>query len=264
MILSGEKDTKHLDIIILMAGEGNRMRPYTSNCPKALLRINEKGSIFKNTVEIFNKQGWNINIIPIIGHKWDKVEEEIEGMQGNMNFFPTYNPFYSSAGPFVSLWLGILKSEANHAVILNGDTLLSKLLVEEVIHWLEAGEGFGLCITKTDKLSKDDMKILLDENNALQKVSKDIKRKDAIGKSAGVFCIKGRKNIKMLKDTVDRLIKKQHTLDRKYHWHNLVNEIQSQVMIELIDVELESWVEVDTPEEYKKILKSINNEYKDD
>jgi L-glutamine-phosphate cytidylyltransferase len=242
-----------------MAGEGRRLLPLTNDRPKALLHCDDGISIFEHTVRAFITKDLNATIIPVIGHGRLKVLEEVTRLSNIAHFCCATNPFYLTAGPLVSLWVGLMQSKSEQVLILNGDTVIKESLVENLKKWLQLETDdlkpkAGICITKTSDLKKDDMKILV-EDGCFFKAGKDISPDSSVMKSAGVMCIKSYYGKDLLKEKLDLLLMDDKYLKTNFYWHNILNEIKKTFSIDLIYVEADSWHEVDTEED----LKLMNN-----
>lgn len=248
---SVEEGSPKVDVIVLMAGKGKRLLPLTKDRPKSLLLCEGGMSIFEHIVRAVVSYSWSPTIIPVIGHGHRKVYEELERLGALAQYSPAVNPFYDSAGPLVSLWLGLLRSRNEKVVILNGDTLIREPLVADLARWItETGEPgkreVGACVTATARFQPDDMKILLGKNGCFKQAGKDIVPAAGVVKSAGVVALRGRPCKEALKAKLDDLLMGEKALGTRYYWHNILNEIKEQFEISFIEVAPGSWHEVDT------------------
>lgn len=78
---------KKLKAILLVAGEGRRLRPYTLDRPKCLVEINEK-SLLDRQIEILESEGIN-NIVLIGGYKAEMLKNKGNKLKINTKFFET-------------------------------------------------------------------------------------------------------------------------------------------------------------------------------
>ncbi len=248
---------KAVDVIVLMAGEGKRMRPLTEDRPKALLKVPDGKSIFTHIAESFAATALNPTMFPIVGHGVDKVDQEMEKLRSRIRFQKIYNPFYKTTGPVISLWLGILASRAERLIVINGDTLIHPELTEEVSLWLKRQHpdqpSLGLCVSKSPSYTKDEMKVQMNGENIFREVGKHLVPDSRTCKSAGVFVVNGLEAKKALAEKLDRILKTEDGFKTSYHWHNLVNEMSQRFTVELIPVEGSSWCEMDTVEEFQEM-----------
>jgi len=251
---SGELDQESrvkIDVVVLMAGRGRRLLPLTKDRPKAILLCEDGMSIFEHIVRSFLTCNWEPTFIPVIGHGRLKVYEELDRLASLARYAPVMNPFYASAGPLVSLWLGLLQSKNDKVVILNGDTLIRESLVADLARWiLKSGESnrpdVGVCVTPAVHTNPDDMKIKLSKMGRFQRAAKDIAPGANVVKSAGVIALKNLLSRDALKRKVDELLMAEEALNARYYWHYILNEIKGTLDIDLIEVKPDSWYEVDT------------------
>ena len=258
-----EQGSPKVDVIVLMAGKGKRLLPLTKDRPKSLLFCEGGMSIFEHIVRAFVSYSWSPTIIPVIGHGHRKVYEELERLSALAQYSPAANPFYDSAGPLVSLWLGLLRSCNEKVVILNGDTLIREPLVTDLARWITktgaAGKyEVGACVTTTAQYQPDDMKILLGEKGSFKRAGKDIVPAAGVVKSAGVIALRDRSCKEALKAKLDDLLMGEKALGTRFYWHNILNEIKEQFEIGLIEVAPDSWYEVDTNFDLNSINESSN------
>jgi L-glutamine-phosphate cytidylyltransferase len=251
-----------IDVVILMAGQGRRLLPLTEDRPKALLLCEDGVSIFEHTVRSFITKDINATIIPVIGHGRQKVLDDVARLSNIANFSCATNPFYLKAGPMVSLWVGLMQSKNEKVLVINGDTIIKESLVANVKKWLhfkrdDVKPTVGICITKTNDLNKDDMKILVDDKGKFIKAGKNILPCPFVMKSAGVMCINDITGKDLLKEKLDLLLMDENSLKTSFYWHNILNEIKEIFSIDPIYLEAESWHEVDT--EHDLILLDKNN-----
>ena len=245
-----KKDQTNIDVVILMAGEGRRLLPLTKDRPKALLYFKDGMSIFEHIVRAFTNSSLKVNIIPVVGHGRQKVQAEVDRLRNLARFQCVTNPFYSTAGPLVSFWLGLLESRSERVVILNGDTIITQGLVNKVVSWFNKSEQnkpfVGICTTAMDDFLEDDMKIRLDKAGRFDMVGKNIQPGENVLKSAGVLCINNYLTKNALREKVSELLMGEKAVGKKYYWHNILNEINGTLVIDFIDVNKDSWYEVDT------------------
>lgn len=250
-----------VDVIVLIAGEGKRLRPLTNDRPKGLLCCEDGSSIFSNVVRAFANQAWTPTIIPVIGHGRAKVHEEIARLDEINQFEYVYNPFYATAGPLVSLWLGLLQSKNDQVIVVNGDTLVTEALVQKVVPWIKGRNqssrpSISLCVSQSQEFQPDDMKVALDADGAFVRTGKDIAPGTDVVKSAGVMSVRDCLGKRELKARLDQLVMDNKCLARKYYWHNVMDEVKDLFKVELIKVDSDSWYEIDTKIDHQSMIAS--------
>jgi len=76
-----------LKIILLVAGEGKRLRPFTNNCPKCMVEI-DGVSLIDRQLKILQSEGIK-NIVMIGGYKYEMLERESIILKINPRYFET-------------------------------------------------------------------------------------------------------------------------------------------------------------------------------
>ena len=115
-----------MEYIILAAGVGTRLYPYTKNMPKCLVRISEKETIIERAVRLIHANDSSAHITVVVGFEADKIQKLL-GAQCSI----IVNPYYRVTNSVASLWFAsdILNS-GKPVTILNADIVFSKELAE--------------------------------------------------------------------------------------------------------------------------------------
>ena len=199
----------------------------------------------KHTVEMLQRN--NIDVIIILGFKSDLIIEELKGL--NVKFY--INPFFRVTNSIASLWFAREELKDNEDIIFaNADVYWEEDILEllkdnskDVIMLgdksrVEVGDYFFKC--KNDKII--DYGKELDVNNrtceyvGMAKISKDF--------------------MPEFVQNLDYLIKDE---DYNLWWENILYSLSDKKDIHVKDVEGKFWGEVDTIEDYDRILNYINN-----
>lgn len=228
--------------ILMAAGMGTRISQKT-NQPKSLLKVGET-SIIRHTVEMLQTN--NIDVSIILGFKSDLIINELSDL--NVKFY--INPFFRVTNSIASLWFAReeLKDDediifANADVYWEQDILdLLKNSTKDVIMLgdktrVDVGDYFFKC--KNDKIidyGKDlDLTNRTCEYVGIAKISKEF--------------------MPEFIQNLDYLIKDE---DYNLWWENILYSLSDRKDIHVKDVEGKFWGEVDTIEDYDRILQHIN------
>lgn len=228
--------------ILMAAGMGTRISQKT-NQPKSLLKVGES-SIIRHTVEMLQKD--NIEVSIVLGFKSDLIIEELSDL--NVTFY--FNPFFRVTNSIASLWFAKEKLKENDDIIFaNADVYweedileLIKNSSEDVVMLgdktrVELGDYFFKC--KNDKII-DYGKELTVDNRTCEYVG--------IGKISKQFLPEFIENL-------EYLIKEE---DYNLWWENILYSLSDKKDIFVKDVEGNFWGEVDTIEDYNRILEYVN------
>lgn len=117
-----------MEYIILAAGVGSRLYPYTKNSPKCLINVTTEETIIERTVRLINKYDNLAHITVVLGFQSYKIRE----LLGNKCDY-IENPFFRVTNSIASLWFAqeILKKQAN-TVIINADIVFSNAFAKEI------------------------------------------------------------------------------------------------------------------------------------
>ncbi|WP_462137030.1 phosphocholine cytidylyltransferase family protein [Candidatus Mycalebacterium sp.] len=156
--------------IILAAGLGSRLRPYTEYVPKCLLDVGGT-SILKSQINHIRDCGIN-DVVIVVGFGFNKVEAFLRNYDSlGIRIKTIYNPFYKTTNSLVSLCLA--RGEMNDdLVIMNGDDIFEIDILDNMINMRK--ENIVLPVKKKENYDEEDMKIRM-ENGCVSLVTKDIK-----------------------------------------------------------------------------------------
>ncbi|HPZ10655.1 MAG TPA: sugar phosphate nucleotidyltransferase, partial [Candidatus Eremiobacteraeota bacterium] len=93
------------DIIILAAGIGKRLLPYTIEMPKCLVEINNK-AIIENILDSLLRYSEKIDTVHIVvGYKKDEIIRRLNGKYEKLRINYIDNDIYRDTNNIYSLWL---------------------------------------------------------------------------------------------------------------------------------------------------------------
>jgi choline kinase len=115
-----------MNFIILAAGRGTRLRPYTKLTPKCLINIGKGEVLIQRMVRIIKEIDNQANISVVLGYKWNLVKPLIKDCK------VIHNPFYKDSNSIASLWFA-KDLLCDDTIVMNGDVVLSKKLLEMIM-----------------------------------------------------------------------------------------------------------------------------------
>lgn len=144
--------------IILSAGQGRRLLPYTKSTPKCLLELSQKPFI-EYQIDTLLQLGVN-EIVVVVGYAANAVKQVLQERYDSNQVRTLYNPFYEVADNLASCWMA---REELHGefMILNGDTLFEAAIIEKLIN----ANDYPITLASDEKAvyDEDDMKIAHDQ-----------------------------------------------------------------------------------------------------
>lgn len=166
--------------IILCAGQGRRLLPYTESISKCLLSLNHKHFI-EWQIDTLLSAGIR-QVVAVTGYAAERVESLLRRRYAG-KITVVYNPFYELADNLASCWMA-RHHFANDFIILNGDTLFEPGIISR----LSAGQAYSITLATDhkDSYDDDDMKVIT-MNQQLKSVGKKLPLKQVNGESIGIM-----------------------------------------------------------------------------
>ena len=221
--------------IILCAGQGRRLLPYTESTPKCLLSLNNKHFI-EWQIDALQKVGIE-QIVAVVGYAAQRIETILNKRYGDKVSF-VYNPFYEIADNLASCWMA-REHFKDDFIILNGDTLFEPQVISTL---LSANEyPITLATDVKDSYDDDDMKIIT-EGNRLLSVGKKLPMQQVNGESIGVMHFNPI-GAKLFKDTIEELMYSPESLQKWYL--SIIDQLASQGKVSTCSIHGLDWTEVD-------------------
>ena len=171
--------------LILSAGQGRRLLPFTEDRPKCLLPIRGKTVIEWQMQELAECGIADVTVV--VGFGADKVREALASSWLPLRVRTVYNPLFEVSDNLVSCWMA-REAMRGDFILLNGDTLFE----QEVVDRLLASESSPVTIAISRKrfYDSDDMKVRCDGTTLLG-VSKDLHPHETDGESIGMLLFRG-------------------------------------------------------------------------
>lgn len=260
------EDGEELDVIILMAGEGRRLRPFTEKITKAMLPCQDGKTIVQKNIENIKKAFKKSAYIPVVGHAYETALAHLQEIKMNQeantpDIEHVYNPFYAETGPLTSLWAGLLKSNKENLLVVNGDTIYSEALIFQIKHWMskQKRDSAALCISKKKTYMPDEMKVKLSDTDTFLEVGKNIQPLEAQATSAGALCIKGIAAKRKFSQHLEKTMSSPDALTKTYPWHHVLNTVPETFLLEMIWTPSTAWEELDTVVDFKEFNQTQTN-----
>ena len=241
--------------IILAAGKGTRLNPFTDHFPKGMIKLFDK-SLLEMQINNFKDCGIN-NITIVTGFKNEKIAFPEIKIKKNEKF--------DSTNMNESLFCA--KSELNDSVIISySDIVYDKSIIKQLI---EFKGDIGITIRakwKDDYVGRNlhpisEAENVLYENKKILKIQKNISEKrpgQRIGEFLGLIKLSNN-GCKIFLETYSNLSKKN--LEKFHSSKSLKDAYLTDMIQEIIDLDNNvemiqtdgKWFEIDTIEDIKKV-----------
>ncbi|GBD39124.1 Bifunctional IPC transferase and DIPP synthase [bacterium HR37] len=230
--------------VILAAGRGKRLYPYTKYIPKCLLDIGGE-TILEHQLNNLRDCGIN-EVVIVVGFGFEKVEHFLRNYDNlGISIKTLYNPFYQTTNSLISLW--IARSEMNDdIVVINGDDIFEIEVLEQAISVKDA--KICLPIKRKPSYEEEDMKVVIRGDKIVE-----------IGKTLNAPPSAESVGIRVFKDTGVELIRRaleEETrtagAEKKWYVSAIQRLIKNGYKIKYLDIKDLFWMDVDYPSDLFK------------
>lgn len=230
--------------ILMAAGMGTRISQKTSR-PKSLLKVGEE-SIIRHTVKMLQSNGIE-DITIIVGFKDEYIREELKDF--NVKIY--YNPFYRVTNSIASLWFAREELDAKDSIILaNADVFWE----EDILNDIKNAKEDVIILGDKSRTTVGDYFFKCKDNKIVD-YGKELTLENRTCEYVGIAKI-SKEFIKDFKNNMEILIKNE---DYNLWWENILYSLSDEKDIIVRDVEGKFWGEVDTIEDYDRILKYLES-----
>lgn len=225
--------------VILAAGRGTRLYPYTKYIPKCLLDI---GGITILENQINNIRDCGIDeVVIVVGFGFDKVENFLRNYDGlGMKIKTLYNPFYQTTNSLISLWIARSEMDTD-IVVINGDDVFEYEVLDKILSYRE--EKIYLPVKKKPTYEDEDMKVHIADDEIID-ISKNITT-GISAESVGIRSFRGN-GVEILKRAIEEELRIEGA-ETKWYVSAISRLISKGYRISTIDVKELFWMDVDYP-----------------
>ncbi|MFE6157544.1 sugar phosphate nucleotidyltransferase [Streptomyces sp. NPDC056486] len=234
--------------LVLAAGAGRRLRPYTDTLPKALVPVDGDTTILDLTLGNFAEIGLT-EVAIIVGYKKEAVYDRKAALEAKYGLKLTLidNDKAEEWNNAYSLWCG--RDAIKHTVILaNGDTVHPVSVEKTLLAARGEGKKIILALDTVKNLADEEMKVIVDPEKGVQKITKLMDPASATGEYIGVTLIEG-DAAEQLADALKTTFERDPDLYYEDGYQELVNR-GFKIDVEPIgDIK---WVEIDNHDDLAK------------
>ncbi len=177
--------------MVLAAGAGRRLRPYTDTLPKALVPVDGDTTILDIGLGNLAAVGLT-EVTVVVGYRAEAVQDrqaDLESRHG-VRLTLVHNDKAEEWNNCYSLWLA-RDHFAEGALLVNGDTVHPASIERTLLD--AAGQpdspGVLLALDNEKKLADEEMKVTLDERGLMRRITKLMDPSDADGEYIGATLI---------------------------------------------------------------------------
>lgn len=228
--------------IILSAGQGRRLFPFTENLPKCLLTLHREVSVLEFQLRALATCGIEHATV-VVGFGAEDVERHLDAhTPAGIAVETLYNPFFETTDNLVTAWLTRERMRADF-LLLNGDTLFEPALLQRVLSAPPAPAT--VTVDHKREYDEDDMKVSLDPGGMVLAVSKTLKSKETHAEAIGLIRFAEAGGAAMAQG-LERAVRDRESHGR-YYLSVVSENAASGGEIESVSIDGLWWQEIDCP-----------------
>ncbi|MFE2105752.1 sugar phosphate nucleotidyltransferase [Kitasatospora sp. NPDC059463] len=240
--------------LVLAAGAGRRLRPYTDTLPKALVPVDGERTVLDLTLGNFAEVGLREAAI-VVGYRKEAVEERKDALERTYGVKLTLveNDKAEEWNNAYSLWCARdLFTEG--LLLANGDTVhpvsVQRTMLEGNARLAAEGRepGILLALDTVKRLADEEMKVVVHPTAGMRRITKLMDPSEATGEYIGVTVI----NPSAAADLADALRATYERDPQLYYEDGYQEMVDRGLRIDVQPIGEVSWVEVDNHDDLAK------------
>ncbi|NPA15477.1 MAG: phosphocholine cytidylyltransferase family protein [Deferribacteres bacterium] len=230
--------------LLLAAGQGRRLLPYTEEVPKALLAVDEEEglTIIEYQVKRLKELGVE-DIVVVVGYKGGRIKEVLKE-----SVVYVENRDYERTNSIYSVFLALPFLDGD-VVVMNSDVLFHKRILEAL---LSSSKDAVITVDSGSVLDEEAMKVVV-EGERVVEVGKNIDPARAYGENVGIVRFSG-EAFDVMACCVKKLVGEGCV---KEWFPKAFNEFVKERPLSYIDIAGLPWIEIDFPGDLLKARREV-------
>jgi choline kinase len=236
-----------MNAVILAAGVGKRLRPFTTEHPKCLLTFGGK-SLLRRHLEMLDGAGVQ-KICIVVGHLADQIEAEVKTLSCRAPIELVYNAEYTFGSA-----LSLLKAEASlstvTAIIMDADLLFSRTLVDRLM-----ASPAPNCLLVDDRLDDtgEEVKVVVRSDAMVCELGKQVRREGTVvGESVGIYKFSVETTFKLI-DALRRAVRENPQVE----YESVIDSLLERIQMRYVPIGDLPWIEIDFPQDVDRARNEI-------
>jgi choline kinase len=226
--------------MVLAAGVGRRLRPHTNEIPKALIRVDGETTILDIALGNLMTVGID-NVVIVVGYAAEAVQQRKAALERRYDLTLTLvdNDKAEEWNNAYSMWTA-RDLMGDGVLLVNGDTV-HPVSVEETL-LASRGPSVLLAVDRFKKLASEEMKVKVDGEGALLRITKSMDPAEASGEYIGATLIEP-DAVPQLIDSLEATWRRDPNLYYEDAYQEMVDRGEAVMTVEI--PRGTPWVEVD-------------------
>ncbi|MGX1880884.1 phosphocholine cytidylyltransferase family protein [Streptomyces sp. NPDC055287] len=234
--------------LVLAAGAGRRLRPYTDTLPKALVPVDGDTTVLDLTLGNFAEVGLT-EVAIVVGYRKEAVYARKEALEAKYGLKITLvdNDKAEEWNNAYSLWCArdILKQGV---ILANGDTVHPVSVEKTLLAARGKGQKIILALDTVKNLADEEMKVITQDGKGVQRITKLMDPATATGEYIGVTLIEP-EAAEELADALKTTFERDPDLYYEDGYQELVNR---GFTVDVAPIGEVTWVEIDNHDDLAK------------
>lgn len=174
--------SKHMKAVILAAGKGTRLLPFTHDLPKPMVEVAGRPLLLR-TIDRLTAAGIvGSDVIVVTGYRQEAIRTRLD-QEGLAACRTVWNPRWEEWNNNYSLLVARAAVGEDDVLQIDGDVLFDGLVIPRML----AAPGPGcLSIDVRDELDAETMKVEADREGRIRRISKQLDPQTAVGEYVGL------------------------------------------------------------------------------
>ncbi|MGW6902080.1 phosphocholine cytidylyltransferase family protein [Streptomyces sp. NBC_01727] len=234
--------------LVLAAGAGRRLRPYTDTLPKALVPVDGDKTVLDLTLANFAEIGLT-EVAIVVGYRKEAVYERKAALEAKYGLTLTLvdNDKAEEWNNAYSLWCArdVL---ARGVILANGDTVHPVSVEKTLLAARGNGQKIILALDTVKNLADEEMKVITDGDKGVRRITKLMDPATATGEYIGVTLIEPEAAAE-LADALKATFERDPDLYYEDGYQELVNR---GFTVDVASIGEVTWVEIDNHDDLAK------------
>jgi L-glutamine-phosphate cytidylyltransferase len=227
--------------IILAAGRGSRLTPYTDDRPKCLIDVDRR-TLIERQIESLADCGVS-DVVAVIGYRADLVRRVLGGRVRYIE-----NARYRETNSLYSLWMAIDRLR-HGAVVINSDVLAAPLLFERLCR---AAAPDAVLVDRDQACGIEEMRVTIQDDLVVD-FGKHLPAAKCHGENVGMVKF-GAEGARRLGACLTRLVAEGHEND----WAPFAfRELARTWPLRVVATDGHPWIEIDDPGDLSRARQDI-------